>query len=479
MKIKTILLVTAVFSLALTALPAAADTVQATASTVVPTESSTPPTPTPTPAPTSVTIPTLLEQIHQAKQLLGPVNLNYAINPHYRTAKTGKGKSAKTKSVIASYSLDARDIGLAILDPSSGSITATIGSLNSNDQVTFPDQNYSITLNSFNGVNSDFTVSKPAGGMVLALKYLVSGTDSAPTKNAIVASLSPVIYVPYSNALAQPALAAYGDQYINSVIQNVIGQLQYLPSQSVPGETVTQAVKPSIVKALVYSEHTSGSAADYQNNAQDLVNRVNVLFAGNEMTTFAYSASFTGARGIAQFEPGTYAALVQKHPEAHLISDFVAGTSDHVNAVKAMYLLLDDDIGSVRVRTADAFNQSYMYDYGAASYNGGTSRVVAAVKQFGTAWYSSHDDLAAQAQASIGASKTWAAQIKAALKKTKDKATKATLNADLATASANLATAQGQLSAVQSASLRAQTVGYLAKMHSLIQLFNGQQILVS
>ena len=418
--------------------------------------------------------PTLLDQIHQAKQALGPVNLNYAINPRYAKVTTGKGKSKKSKTVVSGYSLDARDIGLAILDPSNGNITVTLGSL-VGTHVTFPDATYSITLNSFNGVNSDFTVNKPAGGTVLALKYLISATDTASTKEALIAGLSPVIYVPYSNALAQPALAIYGDQYVNSVIMNVVGQLQNLPSQSVPGETITQAVRPGIVKALVYSEHTSGSESDYQTDIQDIVNRVNVLFAGNEMTTFAYSSSSTGARGIAQFMPATYAGLVQKHPEANLIPDFIQGTSDHVNAVKAMYLLLDDDIGSVRVRTADAFNPSYMYDYGAASYNGGTARVVAAVKEFGTTWTNSHDDLAAQAQANVNASAVWAAQIKAALKKTKDKNTKAILNADLAKANANLAAAQGQLSDLQAASLRDQTIGYLTKMHCLIQLFNGQQ----
>ena len=115
---------------------------------------------------------------------------------------------------------------------------------------------------------------------------------------------------------------------------------------------------------------------------------MNILLALNGPDTYKYSVSNDGyaSRGIAQFVKSTYDSLVKRHPEAFLNPDYVAGMQDHVNSIKAMYLLLDDYAGDVRIKAAQGFVASRVFDYGAASYNGGTTRVAKAVNAFGDSW---------------------------------------------------------------------------------------------
>lgn len=401
--------------------------------------------------------PQILVQISQAKQLLDAVQLNYAISPVYKNVRNRK--TGKTTRTLASYNLWAKDIALAILDPSTGNIKVTMG-MQTGKAMKFSDPNFDIKLSYFNGVNSKFTVNQPAGGIVLALKYLIAGTETG-SKNAIVASLSPSVYVPYSSALSDPAVAQYGADYVNGVIKTVVAQLQGLPSSAIPGDTITQAIPPAMIKALVYAEHTDTTTA-LNGDVQNSVDQLNILFATNQGDAYKYSVSTAGARGIAQFIPSTYTSLVQRHPEANLIPDFAAGMSDHVNSIKAMYLLLDDYAGDVRVKAAQGFASGRVFDYAAASYNGGTTRVANAVNTYGQDWNADHTD-------QINALNSEVASLKYQIKKTKDKKTKAALQAQ---ESSDI----NQLADLKSASLKSETVNYLAKIYKVITLFNDQTI---
>ena len=48
-----------------------------------------------------------------------------------------------------------------------------------------------------------------------------------------------------------------GQNYLNGVINTVAQQLYGLPSSAIPGDTITQAVPPAMIKALVYAENTA------------------------------------------------------------------------------------------------------------------------------------------------------------------------------------------------------------------------------
>jgi len=411
------------------------------------------------------TIPPLLQHVRDAKQMLAGVNLNANIVPVYRTVRK--------KKVLSSYTVASKDAALAVWDPNASKIAIITGTLKVKT-FAFKDPNIDVDQIGFNGVNTRFHVNSPAGGIVLALKYLISNPDSG-SKAAVENGLQQVVYVPYSPELNTYDLAQAGDQYLNGILKTVTFQLGYEDSVSVPGENITEAIKPSIIKALIYAEHMDTSSFVSTTDVQSLINQLNVSFAVNEGDTFKYSVSSGNARGIAQFLPSTYLSLVNRHPNANLIDDAVIGLSDHVNSIKAEYLLIDDYIAAVHARIGDDFNPADIYDYGAASYNGGVARVAKAVETFGDAWNIDNQARAALLQSQINGENAAIKVLKGQISKTKLASDRKPLQAQLADETANLTDLKHQLSAIKSSGLHTETIMYLVKMHSLIQVFNSQQ----
>ena len=403
------------------------------------------------------TVPLLITQINQAKTQLSTISLNHALTPIYKNVKNKK--TAKATKTLTGYTLSAKDIALAILDPQTGTIITTIG-IQTGKSMTFPDPAVQVKLTSFNGVNSKFQITMPASGTVLALKYLISGTESG-SKSAIENSLSEAVYVPYSSALSDPTVLKYGENYLNGIIHTVAQSIQYIPSRSIPGKMITEAIPPAMIKALIYAEHTDTTKV-LKGDVRDTIDTLDILFATNGGDAYKYSVSTAGARGIAQFMPATYQGLVDRHPEAGLISDFVQGMSDHTNAIKAMYLLLDDYAGAVRVKATQGFAEGHVFEYGAASYNGGTTRVVNAVNTYGQDWNSDHSGEINTLQATVNS-------IASQVKKAKDKKTKAALQVQLNNT-------RNKLSDLAGATLRNETVNYLNKIYKVITMFNDQVI---
>jgi len=418
-------------------------------------------------------VPPIIQEIDNAKVQLGNITLNHALTAVYKNVKNKK--TGKTSKVISKYNLTDKDIALAILDPASGNIITTVGRQNGKTMV-FQDPAVSVKLTYFNGVNSRFEVDRPANGMVLALKYLISPTENG-SKAAIENSLYPAVYVPYSQNLNTPDVIAYGKNYLDGVITTVAGQLYGLPSFAIPGQNITQAVPPAFIKSLVYAEH-SDTTAILSGNAQGALDQMNILLALNGPDTYKYSVSNDGfaSRGIAQFVKSTYDSLVKRHPEAFLNKDYVVGMQDHVNSIKAMYLLLDDYAGDVRIKASQGFVASRVFDYGAASYNGGTTRVAKAVNAFGDSWNEDKSGQISALQSQVNSLSAQVKSLKSKVKSAKDKKTKASLQSQLADAESQLSSSSAQLSTLKSSALKNATVNYLAKIYKVIQYFNDQQL---
>jgi hypothetical protein len=447
-----------IFSLVIVYQKASADNGTSTSATTTPVSATT----------TSVTIimpqvPAIIQQVKSAKQQLESVKLNYDIRPVIK-------KSKKGKDIISRYELTTKDIALAILDPSSGQIKITVGLQNGKSMI-FNDPNFDVKLSRFNGVNSSFQINQPANGTVLALKYLISGTETGSQKT-IKDSLSESIYVPYSSALVSPEVVAYGQNYLNGIINKVTADLKFIPSQSIPGKQIVEAIPPALIKSLIYAEHSNAGEVLF-GNPQVALDKLNILFATNLGDTYRYSVSTAGARGIAQFIPSTYTSLVKRHPEAGLASDFVAGMSDHENAIKAMYMLIDDYAGAVRVTASQGFASARVFDYGAASYNGGTTRVARAVNEFGDNWNQDRTVLINKLQSDIVSFNSQVKNLKAKIKTTKDKTVKTELQNELSAVSGQLSDANNQIANTKSATLRNETVVYLQKIYKVIGFINA------
>ncbi len=415
--------------------------------------------------------PALILAIKDAKNQLGTVTLKYSLSPVYKNTKNKK--TGKTTKAISSYILSSKDIALAILNPKTKEVKIVVGKQNGKN-MSFPKSEVDVNLTRFNGVNSKFTVDSPQNGQVLALKYLITNPESG-SKTKIEAGISEALYVPYSPDFNNPEILTYGANYLSKIIKNVADDLNNIPSQAIPGLTITQAIRPSMIKALVYAEHTDTTQVLMKNNTQGTVDQLNILLALNEGDTYKYSVSTAGARGIAQFIPSTYASLVTRHSDAGLIADFVAGMSDHENAIKAMYLLLDDYAGAVRVKASQGFASGRVFDYAAASYNGGTTRVARAINAFGDTWNEDRNGQINTLKSQVSSLTSQVKNLKKKIAKA-DKKTKTSLQADLNKAQNNLSNISSQLDTVSIATLRPETINYVQKIYKVIQFFNSEEL---
>lgn len=230
-----------------------------------------------------------------------------------------------------------------------------------------------------------------------------------------------------------------------------------------------------MVKALIYAEHTDSTEILSSPDTQGIINRLSTLLAGNEGHTFDYSGSSAAAFGISQFVASTYQSLVQRHGDAGLIKDFRMAMTEHKNSIKATFLLLDDYIAAVKVRAATGFTSGLAFDYGAAAYNGGVTRVSRAINALGSGWNKNKSgdikSLQAEANQKNSAIKSLKAQIKKPTAKNKP-----ALQKQLATANSELVSINDKLTSLQSSSLRSETVVYLQKIYKVISTLNAQSL---
>ncbi len=406
----------------------------------------------------------IIDTIDQGKILLNSIKLNYDLSPQYTNKTTGKGKSKKTTKTLTGYKLNSKELAVAIYNPQTQNTVIT-KAIQVDKKFTFPDKSFDIKLVRFNGVNSLFEVNKPAGGFVVALKYLITGPESG-SKDAITSQMKEAIYVPYSSKLNTLETTKYGEQYLDSVINDAKNVLQNIPSASQPGVPVSGAISSDVVKALLYSEHTE-SAEVLNNNASSAKDKVNVLFAGNKADTYKYSISAAAASGLSQFIPSTYATLVTRHKDVGLISDFVQGMADHKNAVIATYLLLDDYIAVIKNQVGTNIDPNLSFEYGVAAYNGGTSRVIRAINNFGVNWSEDNSFRITDIQNQINELNKNIVAIKASLKKAAA-ADKANLQIQLDIVNASVNQLQSQIETYKNANLRGETMAYVKKIRALL-----------
>lgn len=411
---------------------------------------------TTTPSTGLLTTPKLVTQIEAAKRLLENETSNLQVKKITKTVK---------KKKQTSYILGTKDFYAAVLDEGTDQITIAKGTQNGN-KITFPGQN--ISQIGFNGVNTRLEAGQ--GRKVLAIKYLITPVESSGNASSIKNSAYEAIYTPWNPKFVSDEVSAFGANYLENVLTQAVNEISTLPSKSIPGQTITNAVKPQLVKSLIYAEHLDTAGNDLESTKQQIA-KVNTLFATNEQDTYNYSGSSAGAFGLAQFIEPTYKSLVSRNPEANLIPNFKQGMQDHKNAIKAMYLLLDDYIAAVRVASGDNFIPGHAFDYGAASYNGGVVRIARAAKQYGPQWFETTVPNFGGIDQDIMASQKELATQTANLKKA-TKQEKSQIQAQINTLKSKIESLKKERTTIENSTLRAETIGYIKKMHRVIQILN-------
>lgn len=222
---------------------------------------------------------------------------------------------------------------------------------------------YLNSLGKPNGVNTEFEIEKPKGFKVYAIRRVVNDPKGRRE----------VVYTPYSDKLNLPDVRRSGVAYIDSVIDRALDGLRarQVRSRIDPHRLVADMAPREVIRRLVLIEHIDEDRFRRE-SFTELVKEVHTTYGLNQNVAYNYSVSSAKARGMFQIIPKTYDAMRRTYPTAKLKENFVAGTTDHVNAAMAAILLADHDLGLI----PRGLRQTVLADpgeYVACSYNRGPS----------------------------------------------------------------------------------------------------------
>jgi hypothetical protein len=228
-----------------------------------------------------------------------------------------------------------------------------------------------------NWINTDY-VTNDSNHVVVAVRYPIFHEIKKGTK-VVEYSVEEAVYTPYNGALVTPEVIIEGERVLDEYIAKATSELveKKVGSRALSGKNVTETISPDLVKALIVAEHTNTSSL--RSNPKSAIGQIYATVALNPGEAYNYSGSSAGALGLAQFIPSTYNRLA-KRTELGLKPDFEAGMRDHQNAIKASFAYLDAVLGELpaEAKNLDA-NDPRLFEYLAAAYNGGSSKVKRAI----------------------------------------------------------------------------------------------------
>lgn len=231
---------------------------------------------------------------------------------------------------------------------------------------------FDVTVLQRNGVNSRYKVTGPDEHTVLALKTNVR--HHANKRLAV-----PAVYVPYSQALRTKENIAAGRAYLIALADKASERLDRRTVMSLvdTDRKVSETVPAKVLMTLLVVEHVDPDEFD-RDGAQAVIEKVLATLATNGEDSYRYAVSYANARGLAQFIPTTYAITRGRYPKAGMPKDFVAGMTDHENAVVAQYCLADWSMtklpSRILAKLAASPRQEDLGAFLAAAYNGGEDK---------------------------------------------------------------------------------------------------------
>lgn len=243
----------------------------------------------------------------------------------------------------------------------------------------------------WNGFNSVYEINSRPELVIVANKFLVERKYLPEQKTLKLALDAPqskytdMVYAPYSESLHWPDVIVAGKEYINTHADEAFKELKEarIQSRAQPGKLIVDVIPKDLVKNIVLVEHVDpGWLMVADDGGKSLTERALVIIGANQEWAYRYTNSTAGANGIAQFIESTYDLLVKRYPDAGLIKNRTLGMADHTNAFKAITLLFDNDANDIQSKTEAPATREML----AAAYNGGSTRVIQAVKKHGQTW---------------------------------------------------------------------------------------------
>lgn len=189
-------------------------------------------------------------------------------------------------------------------------------------------------------------------------------------------------YISVHPALRTPDAVSAGKVYLRTTIDLAIKRLKE------KGVTISPDII-AIAERLCVIEHADHIRYRTENRA-DLFDEIYMLLAFNEGNTYRYAVSFAGAGGLVQMIPATYRMVRTMHPKVGLMEDFVSGMRNHVNAVQAQLLYMQDTWNDLAANEDVAFalenGTATQTELMAAGYNSNPARLPAYLRRGGANW---------------------------------------------------------------------------------------------
>lgn len=250
-------------------------------------------------------------------------------------------------------------------------------------------EDFFVTVHWWNNFNSDLSIAKSnsdGNHIVIANKFLMDNDSLAYTEDRAGAKYSDIVYAPYSGAMHTAPFITAGQNFLNANVEQAFKELEDggIESKAFPGKEVAETMTQTFVKNIFLTEQTDPREMfSSDDGGQRLAERVFVRLGMNKEKTFRYTVSKTGASGLGQIMPGTYASIVKGYSKAHLIKDIDIGRVDIVNAIKASILVFDDHLATVVNKVNNSSkakiifakkSQNEIDEIRAAIYNGGPGK---------------------------------------------------------------------------------------------------------
>ncbi len=235
-----------------------------------------------------------------------------------------------------------------------------------------------ISVRLTNWINTDYATND-ANHLVVAVRYPIFHEIKQGTQITRY-DVEEAVYTPYNKSMHQAEIIIEGERLLDETIEKAAQELKAMgiKSRALSGKNVTDTVSHDLIKALVVIEHTNSS--ELRSNPAQAAGKVFATIGLNPGHAYNYSGSSAGALGLAQFIPSTYNRLATR-AELGLNKDFQSGMRDHQNAMKASYAYLDAVLGELPAAAKDLpADSTKLFEYLAAAYNGGSSRVKTAIQ---------------------------------------------------------------------------------------------------
>ena len=226
-----------------------------------------------------------------------------------------------------------------------------------------------------NGVNTAVTIFDNHGRSLLPLLV-----EFPIERRGVFRELA--YYTSAHPALLSPELVKAGQSYVGTMVDLAAKRLRD------KGISIAPNLIP-VAKRLCVVEHIDHDRFRLENRIA-LFEEIYSLYALNELETYRYSVSSAGAGGMVQMIPWAYQLERQRHPNAGLNPDFVAGMRNHGNALEAMLLYMQDTWNDLAanedVRYALNAKLATEWELMAAGYNSNAAKLPGYIQRGGSAW---------------------------------------------------------------------------------------------